>query len=128
MTRYLTLAEVLRLHALILRQSGGSGGTRDPGALESAVSQPQATFGGSDLYESLGAKAAALAHSLVLNHPFVDGNKRVGHAAMETFLYLNGHGVDASVDEQEHVFLSLAAGEVDREKLAEWVESHLVPL
>ena len=128
MTRYLTLAEVLRIHTLVLRQSGGSGGTRDLSALESAVARPQATFGGTDLYDSLVTKAAALAQSIVLNHPFVDGNKRVGHAAMETFLYLNGYALDAPVNEQERVFLSLAAGELDREHLAEWIERHLVPL
>lgn len=76
-------------------------------------------------YPSLEAKAAALAHSLVMGHPFVDGNKRVGHAAMEAFLMLNGLEVTASVDEQEDLFLRLAAGSVSREALAEWVVAHV---
>lgn len=83
MTRYLTLAEVEKLHALVVQQSGGATGLRDRGGLESAMAQPQQTFGGDDFYPTLPAKAAALAHSLVMGHPFVDGNKRVGHAAME---------------------------------------------
>jgi death-on-curing protein len=93
--------------------------------LESALAQPQQTFAGEDLYPSLESKAAALAHSLVMGHPFVDGNKRVGHAAMEAFLMLNGLEIAASVDEQENLFLGLAAGEVSREALAEWVGDHV---
>ena len=86
--RYLTL----ELHRRLLAATGGASGIRDFGALESAVAQPKATFGGSDLYPTLPEKAAALCLALVQGHPFVDGNKRVGHGAMETFLVLNGHG------------------------------------
>jgi death-on-curing protein len=74
--RYLSLAEVLVLHEQIVAQSGGASGLRDLGTLQSAGAQPRATFDGVDLYPSLADKAAALAHSLVVNHPFVDGNKR----------------------------------------------------
>jgi death on curing protein len=86
MTRYLALEEVLELHRLALEQSGGLAGVRDLGALDSALAQPKMAFGGQDLYPRLGEKAAALGFSRVCNHPFVDGNKRVGHAAMETSL------------------------------------------
>ena len=86
MIRYLTLEEVLELHRLTLEQSGGLSGVRDFGGLDSAVAQPRMTFGGQDLYPNLPEKAAALGFSLVCNHPFVDGNKRIGHAALETFL------------------------------------------
>src|SRR5436190_9954800 len=109
MIRYLTLEEVLDLHRLALEQSSGLGGVRDLGGLESALAQPQMTFGGQELYPSLAEKAAALGFSLVCNHPFVDGNKRVGHAAMETVLVLNGWELAAGVDEQEQVILRLAA-------------------
>jgi len=88
--RYLNLEELLELHRMVLRQSGGTPGLRDPNGLESALAQPRMTFGGEDLYPSLVEKAAALGFSLVMNHPFIDGNKRIGHAAMETFLVLNG--------------------------------------
>ncbi len=126
--RYLSLAEVIELHRLVVEQAGGAGGLRDLGALESAVAQPRATFGGADLYPTLAAKAAALGHSLALNHAFVDGNKRVAHAALETFLTLNAHELAASVDEAERAMLELAAGGMSREQLTAWVERHLVPL
>src|SRR5215510_4124205 len=99
--RYLTLGEVVVLHRAILERSGGASGIRDLGALESALAQPRATFGGVDLHASLIDKAAVLGFSLALNHAFLDGNKRVAHAAMEVFLVLNGHEIVASVDEQE---------------------------
>ncbi len=72
-------------------------------------------------------KAAALAFSLVMNHPFVDGNKRIGHAAMETLLVLNGLEIKADVNEQEQVFLNLAAGALEREAFVEWVRAHTIP-
>jgi death-on-curing protein len=94
--RYLTLGEVVALHRALLESSGGATGIRDLGSLESALAQPRATFGGVDLHASLAAKVAALGFSLALNHPFVDGNKRVAHAAMEVFLILNGHEIVAT--------------------------------
>ena len=78
-----------------------------------------------DLHESLSAKAAALGFSLTLNHPFVDGNKRVAHAAMETFLLLNGFEIDATVDDQERLMLDLAAGRISRDQLRDWLEKHV---
>jgi death on curing protein len=125
MIRYLTVEEVLELHRLILEQSGGLTGIRDLGGLDSAVAQPQMAFGGQELYPSLAGKAAALGFSLVCNHPFVDGNKRVGHAAMETFLVLNGWELAADVDEQEQTVLRLAAGSIERGEFTSWVQSHL---
>ena len=108
--RHLTLGEVLDLYVRVMAQSGGAAGVRDRGALESALAQPRMTVGGEDLYSSLGAKAAALGYSLISNHPFVDGNKRIGHAAMEVLLILNGFEIDAPADEQERVILDVAAG------------------
>jgi death-on-curing protein len=71
-------------------------------------------------------KAAALGFSLISNHPFVDGNKRAGHAAMEVFLVLNGYEIDASVDEQEQIILQLAAGKLERKAFTEWLRIHVV--
>jgi len=99
MIRYLNLGEVMNLHRRILKQSGGTAGVRDLGSLESALAQPMMTFGGEDLYPTLIDKAAVLGFSLVMNHPFVDGNKRTGHAAIETFLVTNGLEISAPVDE-----------------------------
>ncbi|QDZ39327.1 type II toxin-antitoxin system death-on-curing family toxin [Euhalothece natronophila Z-M001] len=127
MTRYLTLSEVLDLHALLIQQSGGRDGIRDRGSLESAISQPQMTFGGGNLYPTVIEKASALGFSLILNHPFLDGNKRTGHAAMETFLILNGWEIEASIDEQENIILGVASGKVDRETLTQWLREHTKP-
>ena len=122
MIRYLTLIEVLELHRKILEQSGGALGIRDMGLLKSAIAQPRMTFDGEDLYPSLLEKAAALGFSIILNHPFIDGNKRTGHAATETFLVLNGVEINASVDEQERMVLAIASGELGREAFVEWLQ------
>ena len=126
--RYVTLAEVVELHRRLLQTTGGASGIRDFGVLQSAVAQPKAIFGGGDLYPTLVEKAAALGFSLVQGHPFVDGNKRVGHAAMDTFLVLNGTEIDAPVDDQERLILDLASGRVDRNQLTDWLRQHLKPL
>ena len=125
--RYLTIAEVLYLHRMVIAQSGGSSGIRDLGGLESAIAQPLTKFGGSDLYPGVAEKATALCFSFVLNHPFVDGNKRVGHAAMETFLVLNGFDLSAPVSEQEELILAVAGGSLSREELLRWVDAHIHP-
>lgn len=105
--RYLKLNEILSLHQHILRQSKGTNGIRDVNALESALAQPKATFAGQDLYPTLSEKTAALGYSLINNHSFLDGNKRVGHAAMEIFLMLNGYEIQATVEEQENLILNV---------------------
>jgi death-on-curing protein len=126
--RYLALSEVVELHRRLLEGTGGASGIRDFGALESAIAQPRATFGGVDLYPTLVEKTAALGFSLVQGHAFVDGNKRVGHAAMETFLILNGSEIDAPVDDQERLILDLAAGRIGRSQLVDWLRQHVKPL
>lgn len=122
--RYLTLGEVVALHRAVIESTGGATGIRDLAALESALAQPRATFDGIDLHENAPAKAAALACSLALNHPFLDGNKRVAHAAMEVFLNLNGLELAADIEEQEALFLDLAAGASSRQQLQAWLEAH----
>ena len=124
--RYLTLGEVLELHRRIVELAGGATAVRDLGALESALAQPRMTAGGEDLYPSLATKGAALSFSIVQNHPFVDGNKRVAHAALETFLVLNGFELRATVDESERLMLDLAAGRVGRDHLVQWIDAHTV--
>ena len=106
-------------------QSGGASGLRDLGGLESAIAQPRMTFGGQDLYPTLIEKAGALCFSVVQNHPFIDGNKRLGHAAMEVFLILNGHEIQASVDEQENLILGVAASQITRDDLIAWLTNHV---
>lgn len=125
--RYLSLAEVFRLHERLVASSGGANGIRDLGRVEAALAEPKATFGGTDLYPTLIEKAAALAFSLIQGHPFVDGNKRIGHAAMSVFLLLNGMEINADVDEQERLILGVAAEQLSREALVAWLESHISP-
>jgi death-on-curing protein len=123
--RYLTLAEVVELHRLVLRAAGGAAGIRSLAGLESALAQPKATFEGRDLHPTLSEKAAALGFSLIQNHAFVDGNKRVAHAAMETFLVLNGNEIVATTEDQERLILGLASGQVSRENLVAWLRRNV---
>ena len=125
--RYLALAEVISLHEQIINASGGSHGIHDLNGLDSAVAQPQMTFGGNDLYPTLGEKASALGFSLIMNHAFVDGNKRIGQAALELFLLLNDFEINATVDEQERVIMSVAASQTSKADFTKWVLVHLVP-
>jgi death-on-curing protein len=124
--RYLTLGEVLELHRRISQHTGGATAVRDLGALESAVAQPRLTGGGAELYPTVASKASVLGFSLIQNHPFVDGNKRVGHAAIETFLVMNGFELQASVEDAEALILGVARGDVQRDALTTWLEQHLV--
>ena len=123
--RYLQLEEVVELHARVIKQSGGAAGIRDRASLESSVAQPLQSFDGRELYPSLAAKAASLGYFLIANHSFMDGNKRVGHAAVEVTLVLNGFELSASVDEQERVVLAIASGTVSREEFASWIEPYV---
>jgi len=126
--KYLTLDDVVNLHSKGLAAHGGDPGLRDNGLLESAVAQPQMTYGGNDLYPTLVEKAAALGFSLAKNHAFIDGNKRVAHLAMETFLAVNGFEIFADTDEQETVFRRLS-GEgpaMGREEFVEWLRGCLI--
>jgi death-on-curing protein len=120
-TFYLSLEQVLDLHRVQIRHFGGAAGLRDRGALEAALARPQMTFGGEDLYPDIEAKAAALMHSLVMNHPFVDGNKRVGAHACVLLLLANDVEPTFSPEELADITLTLARGEVAAEALAIWL-------
>jgi death-on-curing protein len=125
MIRYLSKEEVIELHRRGLERFGGMPGLRDEGLLDSALAQPQAAFGGQELHPTLAAKAAALAFSLINNHAFVDGNKRVGFASMAVFLELNSMKLICSPDEGENTVLAVASGTMDSEHLASWIDSKL---
>lgn len=126
--KFINIFQVLELHRQLLDEFGGIAGVRDFGALESALAQPEMTFGGEDLYPTLIEKASALAYSLCKNHPFIDGNKRVAHGAMEIFLVLNGFEIKATIDEQEKSFLDLAGSRLTRAGLVNWLRQRVVPL
>jgi death-on-curing protein len=90
------------------------------------VAQPRAGFGGKRLYSTLAEKAAALAFSLVMNHPFADGNKRTGYGAMMRFLSRNGYIIGGPLAEHEKIFVRLAAGELSREELLAWIREWII--
>ena len=126
--RYLSVGEVLDLYRRVIEETGGGFGLRDLSSLLSSLAQPRMTFEGRDLYPSLAEKTAALGFLIVMNHPFLDGNKRTAHAAMEAFLQLNGYELTAPVDEQEELLLGLAAGRLERDQFAVWITDHIRPL
>ena len=120
MIRYLSVKQLGALHRIQIEFYQGGEGLRDPGALEAAAARPAMTFDGEDLYPEMPQKAAALMHSIVKNHPFVDGNKRVGAHAGIVFLRVNNWDLDCDSDELERVTMSLAAGQMDVESLTVW--------
>jgi death-on-curing protein len=121
---YLTLEEVLLLHTRLIQRTGGSGGVRDIRLLDSALARPRATFGSKDLYPGPWHKAAVLMHSLVKNHPFVDGNKRTALTATGLFLELNGYTMTASNEEALDFTRLVVLGEIDVKLMAAWLEDH----
>jgi death-on-curing protein len=122
---YLSAGQLEHLHREQVRRYGGPSGLRDRGALEAACARPTMTFGGDDLYPDVAAKAAALMHSVVLNHPFVDGNKRVGAHAAVVFAAINGMECIATVEELVAITLAVARGDMQAEALAIWFRQRL---
>jgi len=121
---YLNINQVLAIHSEVIEQAGGSRGIRDIGLLDSAVARPQATFGGKDLYSDIFSKAACLGHSLIRNHPFVDGNKRTGYMSMRLFLNINGYDIKAPEDEKYKFVIEIAKKERDEKSMAEWLKKY----
>ena len=121
----LSKEQVLRLHNALLETFGGTAGVRDDGLLESALNAPFATFGGQYLYPSVQAKAAQLGFGLVCNHPFVDGNKRIGAMMVQLLLKWNGYALKLKPGELADMFLSLAAGTATETDLLIWLKAHI---
>ena len=119
-------SQILLIHDQLISETGGSSGLRDEGMLDSALNAPFQTFGGEDVYPSLQKKAARLCFGLVKNHPFVDGNKRIGAHAMLVFLALNGIELQHTQSELSDVILQLAAGEIEATDLLRWILVHQV--
>jgi len=122
--RFLSQAEVLRLHRIVIERYGGSHGVRDVGLLQSALAQPAASFGGVDLHPTVLAKAAAYGFHLVKNHPFSDGNKRIAALTMGVFLDLHGWDLGVSNDELYGTIAALAEGRMSKLALTDWLEEH----
>ena len=126
MTKF-SKAKVLLLHQYIAAETGGSVGLRDEGLLESALEGAFATFEGKELYPTKEEKAARIGASLVSNHAFLDGNKRIGMFVMLTFLEVNGIRVECTDEDIVRAGLSLADGSMDYGKLLAWIREHAVP-
>ena len=111
----------LELHFAMAALTGGDVGVRDAGLLDSALNSPYQTFGGEDLYKTVEEKGARLGFSLIANHPFVDGNKRIGIFIMLVFLELNGVRIDPTDEEVIRVALAVASSEMSYEELLSWI-------
>lgn len=119
--RFLQVGEVLRLHRELIDRYGGDSGLRDPGLLVSAVEQPRASFGGTRLHPDIFEMAAAYLFHLVRNHPFVDGNKRVGAASAIVFLDLNGVPLASDEDGLVEVTVAVASGAAGKLEIVEFL-------
>ena len=122
----LSKTQILLLHEQLIAETGGSSGLRDEGMLDSALNAPFQTFGGEDVYPSLQQKAARLCFGLVKNHPFLDGNKRIGAHVMLVFLALNGIELQHTQTELSDVILQLAASTIQSSDLLNWILAHQI--
>ena len=124
----ISLEELVWLHTVAVTEFGGSQGVRDRGLLESAIARPLATFRGKNLYDTPYKRAAALAESLVMNHGFVDGNKRTALYAMAAWLEREGYVIDAARGELRDLALSIASHELSSEQIAAWLAQRSKPI
>lgn len=124
--KILSKEQLIRLHDDVVSSSGGSLGIRDKGLLESAINAPFQTFDGKALYSSLVEKVARLGYGLIKNHPFVDGNKRIGTHAMLVFLDINGVSLEYEDDDIINTILGVASGKIDEDQLVAWLQNHTV--
>lgn len=122
--KYLTSQEILAIHDQMIKRFGGSFGIRDIGLMESACARPQASFDGKDLYRTIFEKTAALIHSLLKNHPFVDGNKRTSLSSAGIFLRLNGYKLINSHREEVKFAMSIENENLDFKQIADWFKKN----
>ena len=124
MSRFLTKDEIIEIHKLLIDEFGGSQGVRDNKSLESAVMRPQSGY-----YKTIFHEAAALFESLTNNHPFIDGNKRIGFFAMDTFLRLNGFYINCGNEEAYQLFMKLFnTSKFNFDNLYEWIKNNSLKL
>ena len=122
----LSKRQILLLHSQLISETGGSDGLRDAGLLESAINSPFQQFGNEDLYPTIQQKASRLCFGLVNNHPFIDGNKRIGAHVMLVFLALNGIELEYTQDELSSTILKLASNEISYKQLTTWIINHQI--
>lgn len=122
--KYLSIEEVLFLYDQIIQKTGGKQGIRSPELLFSAIERPKTTFAGKDLYPDIYSKASALVHSLILNHPFVDGNKRTVLACLFRFLEINGIQLKANFKQLVNFVLDIENKKMSFKKIIFWLKQH----
>ena len=123
--KILSKRQILMLHSALVAQSGGLDGIRDEGLLDSALNVPFQTFAEQDLYPTVLEKAVRLGYGLICNHPFLDGNKRIGTHVMLVFLEINQLSVSYEDEELISTILQTASGMLDYNGLLNWVKEHL---
>lgn len=122
--QYLSVEQVLAAHAALIKRYGGSQGIHDQGLLESAVFRPEASAFGQEAYPTLFEKCAVLGYSLIQNHPFLDGNKRTGFAAMHLMLLINGYDLTSATGEEIAMAENIASGKMHEPEIAQWLKQH----
>ncbi len=123
--RILSKRQIIFLHSALLSESGGLDGIRDDGLLDSALNAPFQTFADQDLYPTVIEKATRLGFGLIQNHPFIDGNKRIGTHAMLVLLEINNITLSYEDEDLIATILSVAAGELDADGLLDWIQKHI---
>ena len=120
----LSKEQILKIHASLIKATGGSAGIRDEGMLDLALNNPFQSFEGKELYLSIQAKAARLCFGLIKNHAMLDGNKRLGTHVMLVFLALNGYELSYSQKELSNIILALASGDIGEKEILQWIIEH----
>jgi death-on-curing protein len=124
----ISFQSAVRQHNRLIDEFGGSKGVRDDSLLESALNRPFATFDSVDLYPTAIDKATAIFESLIINHPFMDGNKRIAYTLMEILLRVDGLSLPVSEDEKYHLVISASTGEIRFDEIKKWIEVNAKPI
>jgi death-on-curing protein len=120
------LRDALNIHDILIDKFGGSTGVRDLGLLESALHRPFATFENQELYPSPIEKAAAVLESILINHPFIDGNKRTAYVLMRLMLLEGGYDINAKQDEKYYMVTTASTGKIRFEEIKNWIHTHVI--
>ena len=121
----ISIEDVKNIHSILIEQFGGSPGIRDEAALASAIARPYSTFDGIELYPSIEEKASAIIESIVINHPFIDGNKRIGYVLMRLFLLNAQMDIQATEEEKYQFVIRIASGKLHKDEILYWIRDHL---
>ena len=120
----ISIKEVEEVHKMVIEMFGGSHGIRDNNALESALARPFQTFDNADLYLNPIQKAASLIESILINHPFIDGNKRTGYVLLRMFLIQNGIDILATQEEKYEFVIKIASGKIGYDQIVAWLQKY----